>query len=45
VPAGEWTDDRDRCRRAGVGDDVAFATKPELAWTMIAILDGVFKML
>ena len=32
----KWTDDRDRCRGAGVGDDVAFATKPELAWTMIA---------
>jgi SRSO17 transposase len=32
----KWTDDRDRCRRAGIGDDVAFATKPELAWTMIA---------
>jgi SRSO17 transposase len=32
----KWTEDRDRCRRAGVGDDVAFATKPELAWTMIA---------
>jgi SRSO17 transposase len=32
----KWTDDRDRCRRAGIGDGVAFATKPELAWTMIA---------
>ena len=32
----KWTDDRDRCRGAGVGDDVAFATKPELAWTMTA---------
>ena len=31
-----WTDDRDRCREAGVGDDVAFATKPELARQMIA---------
>jgi SRSO17 transposase len=30
-----WTDDRDRCRKAGIGDKVAFATKPELAWTMI----------
>ena len=27
----KWTDDRDRCRAAGIGDDVAFATKPELA--------------
>jgi SRSO17 transposase len=38
-----WTDDRDRCRQAGVGDDVAFATKPELARQMIerAIEAGV----
>jgi SRSO17 transposase len=34
LPEG-WTDDRDRCRRAGIGDGVAFATKPELAWMMI----------
>ena len=33
VPAREWTDDRDRCRAAGIGDDVPFATKPELART------------
>jgi SRSO17 transposase len=32
----KWTGDRDRCRAAGIGDDVAFATKPELAWTMIS---------
>ena len=32
----KWTDDRDRCRAAGIGDDVAFATKPELAWAMIS---------
>lgn len=32
----KWTDDRGRCRAAGIGDDVAFATKPELAWTMIS---------
>jgi SRSO17 transposase len=31
-----WTSDRDRCRAAGIGDDVEFATKPELAGTMIA---------
>src|SRR5438132_10317477 len=28
-----WTEDRDRCRRAGIGSEVEFATKPELAWT------------
>jgi SRSO17 transposase len=31
----KWTDDRGRCRAAGIGDDVPFATKPELAWAMI----------
>jgi SRSO17 transposase len=31
-----WTDDRDRCREAGIGDEVEFATKPELARQMIA---------
>src|SRR5580693_1715524 len=30
-----WTDDRDRCRAAGVPDDVQFATKPELARAML----------
>jgi SRSO17 transposase len=30
-----WTDDRDRCREAGIGDDVSFATKPELAQRML----------
>ena len=30
-----WTGDRDRCRQAGIGDEVAFATKPELARKMI----------
>ncbi len=34
LPKG-WTEDRDRCREAGIGDEVAFATKPELASTMI----------
>jgi SRSO17 transposase len=32
----KWTDDRDRCRAAGIGDGVPFATKPELAWRMIS---------
>ncbi|MEO7068969.1 MAG: IS701 family transposase [Nostocoides sp.] len=35
LPKG-WAEDRDRCREAGIGDEVAFATKPELAMTMIA---------
>lgn len=30
-----WTEDRDRCRDAGVDDDIEFATKPELAQLMI----------
>jgi SRSO17 transposase len=30
-----WTDDRQRCRQAGIGEEVAFATKPELARVMI----------
>jgi SRSO17 transposase len=31
----KWADDRDRCRAAGIGDDVPFATKPHLARQMI----------
>jgi SRSO17 transposase len=31
-----WTEDRDRCREAGVPDEVEFATKPELAMRMLA---------
>jgi SRSO17 transposase len=31
----EWTTDRARCRAAGIPDDVAFATKPELARRML----------
>ena len=31
-----WAEDRGRCREAGVGEDVEFATKPELAMRMIA---------
>jgi SRSO17 transposase len=30
-----WTDDRDRCREAGIGDNVPFATKPQLAQQML----------
>ena len=38
-----WTDDRDRCRAAGIGDEVAFATKPKLARDMLgrAVKAGV----
>jgi SRSO17 transposase len=31
----EWTDDRDRCRAAGVPDEVGFATKPAQALAMV----------
>ena len=39
----KWTADRDRCRAAGIGDEVEFATKPELAAKMIgrAVAAGV----
>jgi SRSO17 transposase len=39
----KWASDRDRCRRAGIGDDVPFATKPELARDMLkrAVAAGV----
>ncbi len=30
-----WTDDRERARAAGISDEVEFATKPELARTML----------
>ena len=30
-----WTSDRDRCRAAGIGDEVEFATKPVLAQNML----------
>ncbi len=38
-----WTGDRERCRQAGIGDDVEFATKPELARAMAerAVAAGV----
>jgi SRSO17 transposase len=39
----KWTADRDRCRAAGIGGDVPFATKPALAEKMIgrAVKAGV----
>jgi SRSO17 transposase len=33
-----WTDDRSRCAEAGIGEEVDFATKPELARRMLARL-------
>src|ERR671917_2986206 len=30
-----WTEDRDRCAEAGIGEDVEFATKPKLAQRML----------
>ncbi len=35
LPTG-WTDDRARCRAAGIPDDVAFATTPALAQALLA---------
>jgi SRSO17 transposase len=32
----EWTDDRDRCRQAGVPEDRRLTTKPQLAQRMLA---------
>ena len=31
-----WTEDRGRCRAAGIPDDIEFATKPQLAQTMLS---------
>ncbi|WP_131743466.1 IS701 family transposase [Actinomadura roseirufa] len=31
-----WIDDRERCRLAGIGDEVGFATKPDLGIAMLA---------
>jgi SRSO17 transposase len=38
-----WTDDRVRCRAAGIGDEVGFATKPQLGQAMLerALAAGV----
>jgi SRSO17 transposase len=33
-----WTDDRQRCAEAGIGEDIQFATKPRLAQRMLARL-------
>ena len=30
-----WAEDRDRCRAAGIPDDIEFATKPQLAQAML----------
>ncbi len=42
LPAS-WTDDRERCRRAGIGDEVAFETKVAMAKAMVrrAIADKI----
>jgi SRSO17 transposase len=37
LPAS-WTEDRDRCREAGISNDVSFQTKPQLAQRMLARL-------
>jgi SRSO17 transposase len=37
LPAS-WTDDRERCGEAGIGEDVEFATKPVLAQHMLTRL-------
>jgi SRSO17 transposase len=31
-----WTEDRERCRAAGIPDEIGFATKPQLAQAMLA---------
>jgi SRSO17 transposase len=31
----KWTDDRERCRKAGIPEDRSFATKPQLAQQML----------
>jgi SRSO17 transposase len=36
----EWTEDKRRCKRAGVPKEIAFATKGELAWRQIEAAAG-----
>jgi SRSO17 transposase len=35
LPEKSWCEDRARCEQAGIGEDVGFATKPELAQRML----------
>jgi SRSO17 transposase len=39
----DWTSDRERCRAAGIGDDVEFATKPDMGLRMLerAVESGI----
>ena len=39
----EWTDDKARCKRAGVPKEIGFATKGEIAWAQIeaALATGI----
>jgi SRSO17 transposase len=39
----EWTSNRERCRTAGIGDDVEFTTKPDLGLRMLkrAVESGI----
>ncbi len=39
----EWIDDRERARRAGIPDDLAFATKPQIALAQLrqAVASGI----
>ena len=41
----KWVSDRDRCKAAGIGDSVGFATKPELARRMIERAAGQGRVL
>lgn len=39
----DWISDRERCRAAGIGDDVGFATKPDMGLRMLqrAVESGI----